>query len=68
VTVTSKSLEAWPRFAGLFGKNRSNELEIADGDGIEDERVVLFVVADPIEMAESGLCVTSVVLAAFSRR
>ena len=28
------------------------EFEIADGDGVEDQGVVLFVVADAIEVAE----------------
>ena len=36
----------------FFGEDGGDEFEIADGDGIEDERVVLFVEADAIEMAE----------------
>ena len=38
--------------AGFFGEDRIDELEIADGDGIEDQRVVLLVVADAVEVAE----------------
>src|SRR5262249_7361857 len=33
-------------FAGVVGKNGTEEFKIADGDGIEDESVVLFIVAD----------------------
>jgi hypothetical protein len=36
----------------FFGEDGGDEFEIADRDGIEDERVVLFVIADAIEMAE----------------
>jgi len=42
--------------AGLFGENWRDEFEIAHGDGIENERVVLLVVADAIEVSECGLC------------
>jgi len=41
--------------AGLFGENWRDEFEIANGDRIEDERVVLLVVADAIEVSECGL-------------
>ena len=37
---------------GFFGEDGGDEFEIADGDGIEDESVVLFIEADAVEMAE----------------
>ena len=37
---------------GFLGEDGGEEFEVADGDGIEDEGVVLLVVADAIEMAE----------------
>src|SRR5260221_8726133 len=42
----------WDIFAGVIGKNRIEQFEIADGDGIKDQRVVLFVVADAIEVTK----------------
>src|SRR5689334_6448672 len=36
----------------FFRKNRSNELEIAHGDWIENERIVLLVIANAVEMAQ----------------
>src|SRR5258708_32638178 len=36
---------------GFFGEDGRDEFEIAYGDGIEDERVVLLVTADAIRMA-----------------
>jgi hypothetical protein len=39
---------------GVVGKDGSEEFEIADGDGIEDQGVVLYVEADAIEVLESG--------------
>ena len=38
--------------AGFLVEDGIDEFEIADGDGIEDERVVLLVVADAIEVAQ----------------
>src|SRR5262249_22671461 len=40
-------------FAGVIGKDVSEEFEVADRDGIEDERIVLLVVADAVEVLES---------------
>src|SRR5258708_22085371 len=37
---------------GFFGENGGDEFEIAYGDGVEDERVVLLVKADAIQMAK----------------
>jgi len=37
---------------GFFGEDGRDEFEIAYGDGVEDERVVLLVKADAIQMAE----------------
>ncbi len=42
----------WAAAAGFFGEDRIDEFEIADGDGIEDQRVVLLVVADAVEVAK----------------
>jgi hypothetical protein len=47
---------------GFLGEDGGDKFEIADGDRIEDERVVLFVKADAIEMAE-GFDTRSVVAA-----
>ena len=41
-------------FGGFVGKDGSKELEIADGDGIEDEGVVLYIEANAIEVLQSG--------------
>ncbi len=38
--------------AGFLGKNGREQLEIADGNGIENERVVVLVVADAIQVPE----------------
>ena len=40
--------------AGVVGKDGSEEFEIADGDGIEDEGIVLYIETDAIEVLESG--------------
>ncbi len=34
-------------FAGVVGKNRREQFEIAYGDGIENQRIVLFVDSEP---------------------
>src|SRR5262249_42847141 len=39
---------------GVVGKDGREEVEVADGDGIEDKRVVLHIEADAIEVLESG--------------
>src|SRR5580765_2273986 len=39
-------------FAGVVGKNRREEFEVANRDGIEHQRVVLFVVANAIDVAQ----------------
>jgi len=40
------------RAAGVFGEDGSEQLQVADGHGIEDESVVLLVVADAVEMPQ----------------
>ncbi len=57
VTVTSRVARTRGGVStrGFFGKNRSDEFEIANGDGIENQRVVLFIIADAVEVAEGGL-------------
>jgi len=37
---------------GFFGKDWGEEFEIADGDGIEDEGILLFIETDAIEVLE----------------
>jgi len=52
---------------GVISENGIDEFEIANGNGIEDERVLLLVVTDAIEMAEcldtGGVVTTSSVFA-----
>jgi len=40
------------RAAGVLGEDGREQLQIADGYGIEDESVVLLVVADAVEMPQ----------------
>ena len=42
----------WSAAAGFFAEDGIDEFEIADGDRVENERVVLLVVADAVEVAE----------------
>jgi len=55
VTVTSSAATKWlDIFAGVVGKNRIEQFEIADRNWVEDQRVVLFVVADAIEVTKGS--------------
>jgi hypothetical protein len=40
-------------FGGVVGKDGREEFEIADRDGVEDQSVVLLVIADTIEVLKS---------------
>src|SRR5438045_6854588 len=37
---------------GFLGEDGSDELEIADGDGIEDQGIVLLVITHAVQMAQ----------------
>ena len=41
-----------PGAPGFLGENRREQFKVADGNGIEDQRVVLFVVANAVQMPQ----------------
>ena len=51
--VESRNQGGGSVLAGVIRKNRGKQFKVAYRDRIENQRVMLFVISDPVEMAES---------------